>query len=235
MPMNVFVFASHKGGSGKTTLAANLAVCAERHHPGQAALMDTDPQGSLAAWRNVRGPATPAFINGEADGDLLDQLAALETAGCRHVFIDTPPRVNAAVRVAIRAATLVIVPCRPSFLDIAAIGDTVDLVRSAHKAGLLVLNGTQRASRVHDAAVAALEGTGEDIPLSGFVLGQRVDFAASMITGATVLEFAPRSRAAAEVINLWHDIAARLSVLYSNWRSHGQELVADPAAPLEAG
>jgi cellulose biosynthesis protein BcsQ len=52
--MYVIVLASQKGGAGKTTLAAHLAVAAEAAGDGPAVLIDTDPQGSLSAWWNVR-------------------------------------------------------------------------------------------------------------------------------------------------------------------------------------
>jgi chromosome partitioning protein len=53
--LQVIVFASQKGGVGKTTLTANLGVAAEIAGDGPAVLIDTDPQGSLAAWWNARG------------------------------------------------------------------------------------------------------------------------------------------------------------------------------------
>ena len=46
--MKTIVIASQKGGAGKTTLAAHLAVTAEQEGAGPAVLIDTDPQGSLS-------------------------------------------------------------------------------------------------------------------------------------------------------------------------------------------
>ena len=57
----VVVFASQKGGSGKTTVSAHMALEAERAGYGPVALIDTDPQGSMAKWWNARASATPAF------------------------------------------------------------------------------------------------------------------------------------------------------------------------------
>ncbi len=45
--MRILTIASQKGGAGKTTLAAHLAVEAERAGAGPVAVVDTDPQGSL--------------------------------------------------------------------------------------------------------------------------------------------------------------------------------------------
>jgi len=59
--MRVMAFASQKGGSGKTTLAGHIAVQAERAGAGPVAIIDTDPQGSLADWWNARQAPTPVF------------------------------------------------------------------------------------------------------------------------------------------------------------------------------
>ena len=56
--MRILTLASQKGGAGKTTLAAHIAVEAERAGAGPVALIDLDPQGSLAAWWNSREAPT---------------------------------------------------------------------------------------------------------------------------------------------------------------------------------
>ena len=61
--MQVVAFASQKGGSGKTTLAGHIAVQAERAGFGPVALVDTDPQGSLADWWNEREAEVPLFAH----------------------------------------------------------------------------------------------------------------------------------------------------------------------------
>jgi chromosome partitioning protein len=63
--MRILTIASQKGGAGKTTLAAHLAVEAERAGAGPVAIVDTDPQGSLAAWWNSREAPTPLFASVE--------------------------------------------------------------------------------------------------------------------------------------------------------------------------
>ena len=63
--MHVVAFASQKGGVGKTTLAGHLAVEAQARGAGPVALIDTDPQGSLAEWWNGRQAETPLFVKAE--------------------------------------------------------------------------------------------------------------------------------------------------------------------------
>jgi cellulose biosynthesis protein BcsQ len=74
--MRILTIASQKGGAGKTTLAAHLAVEAERTGAGRVAVVDTDPQGSLAAWWNTREAPTPLFTSVEI-ARLPDHLRTL--------------------------------------------------------------------------------------------------------------------------------------------------------------
>ena len=60
--MYTIVAASQKGGSGKTTLSGHLAVEASRAGQVEIALIDTDPQGSLAHWWNARQAPEPRFV-----------------------------------------------------------------------------------------------------------------------------------------------------------------------------
>lgn len=59
--MRILAFASRKGGSGKTTLAGHLAVQAQLCGAGPVAVVDIDPQGSLAEWWNERDSDLPVY------------------------------------------------------------------------------------------------------------------------------------------------------------------------------
>jgi hypothetical protein len=71
--MHVVALCSQKGGSGKTTLAGHLGVQAELAGAGPVALIDTDPQGSVAAWWNARQSDRPASRAGD-DGSPANLL-----------------------------------------------------------------------------------------------------------------------------------------------------------------
>ena len=84
--MYVVAVASQKGGSGKTTLAGHIAVEAERANAGPVALIDTDPQGSLAEWWNEREAESPLFAsNLDVDGV---ELLVVDTAPQIHLRLD---------------------------------------------------------------------------------------------------------------------------------------------------
>src|SRR3954463_2523098 len=111
LSMRVIVVASHKGGSGKTTLSAHLAVAAERAGAGPVVLLDIDPQGALIAWWESRPNHVPAFAQSSAQR-LSDDLELLRRKSYRRAIVDTPPAASETISSVISQAELVIVPTR---------------------------------------------------------------------------------------------------------------------------
>lgn len=201
--MDIIALASQKGGGGKTTLAGHLAVEAEKTGAGPVALLDSDPQGSLAAWWNTRAADTPVFARitiGADTAALSKQLDQLGEAGIALAIIDTPPAITENIRTVVQASDLIIVPTRPSPHDLRAVGATVDLVASAAKPLVFVVNGAAARSTIIGEAVSALAQHGLVAPVT---VHQRVTFATAMIDGRTAGELAPGSPAAHEITELW--------------------------------
>ena len=115
--MDVLTLVSTKGGCGKTTLTAHLAVEAERAGAGPVAVIDADPQASLARWWNSRAAETPAFIQTTL-AELPQRLEELRAAGIRLVIIDTPGADVSHTRTIVRLTDLALIPSRPSPLDL---------------------------------------------------------------------------------------------------------------------
>jgi chromosome partitioning protein len=207
--MHVVAFCSQKGGSGKTTLCGHLAVVAELVGAGPVALVDTDPQGSLAAWWNVRESDAPAFV-ATTLGELASDIERLRLEGCRLVMIDTPPAINMAIQRVINLADLVVIPTRPSPHDLRAVAGTVDMVERAHRTAVFVLNGVNIRAKITSDALIALSQHGTVAPS---LVQQRVDFATSMIDGRTVCEVASDGHSAGEIRILWDYLAAQLERL----------------------
>jgi chromosome partitioning protein len=203
------VTASQKGGSGKTTLSGHLAVEADHAGAGPVALIDTDPQGSLALWWNSRAQATPHFVKvGLLDlGDALNQL---KTAGFRLAVIDTPPAITSSISHVVAYADLVVIPTRPSPHDLRAVGATVDIAERHQKPVIFVLNGATPRARITGESAVALSQHGTVAPVT---IHHRVDFAASMIDGRTVGEVVENSASAREITELWVYIQHKLSRL----------------------
>ena len=204
--MKVIVLASQKGGVGKTTLTGHLGVQALTSGQGPVALLDTDPQGSLADWWNAREGAEPFFATAKIS-ELADAIADLKKAGIKTLLIDTPPAVTETIRAVVALADLVIIPTRPSPHDLRAVGKTVDIVAGCEKRMVFVINGAAHRARITADAAIALSQHGAVAPT---VVYQRTDFASSMIDGRTAGEIDPQGKSANEITQLWNYVNAQL-------------------------
>lgn len=212
--MNVIVFASRKGGSGKSTLAAHLAAYA--HKPSRPCLLiDTDPQGSLALWHKLRNDAELPLK--ATQRGVADIVKAAKRDGTEWVFIDTAPNMSAGVTDAIRAATLVVVPCRPGVFDLEAVKETVAFARELRKPYAVVINGAPpRREAVESPMVTHARESllGLRIPIWGGQITQRANFSLALAEGEGAKEYDADSFAAAEIGRLWTAIEKSVRAIH---------------------
>ncbi len=212
--MNVVVFASRKGGSGKSTLAAHLA--AHVHKPSRACLLiDADPQGSLALWHKLRNADELPLKT--AQRGIPDLVKAAKRDGIEWVFIDTAANMSANVTDAIRAATLVVVPCRPGVFDLEAVKETVAFARQSRKPYAVVINAAPpRRQDVESPMVThARESLGSlNIPVWGGQITQRANFTLALAEGEGAKEYDADSQAAAEIGRLWAAIEKSVKAIH---------------------
>jgi len=177
------VLASLKGGSGKSTIVANLAVEAS----GKVAVMDMDsPQGSLSHWWNARTAETPLFID------------TMTPAHLDYLFVDTPPQRPDTNTV--QAADLIIIPVKPSPNDLRAVGETLSVIERLHKDFCFVITMAKARTRIAIDTLQVLAQYGKVAPV---MLGDRIDYAESMIDGLSVGEMSRKSKSADEITQLW--------------------------------
>ena len=182
MPGRVIAVVQQKGGSGKTTLAVNLAVSCLRRGLS-VALLDTDPQGSLGRWFMARrerlGEAGMEFSTSSAWGVSYECEKLKRSADI--VIVDTPPKVDADLRPALREADLILVPVASSHVDLWATEGVLDLAARERKSAWLVLNRVRSGTRLaEDVARAAADMTAE---LATARLANRVVYAETLGQG----------------------------------------------------
>lgn len=199
-PFRTLALLAQKGGAGKTTLAVHLAVALGR--PDRTvALIDTDPQRSAAAWHAMRQAPSPALIECKAER-VRAVLAQAKAAGAGLAIVDTRPSAEADVAAVARAADLILIPVRPSFVDLAATGATVEVVKAARTPACIVLNtcppriGAGEAGIVTEARRALADYR---LPIIAPTVGERVSLRHALASGQAVAEFDPASKGAAEI------------------------------------
>ncbi|MGI1662495.1 ParA family partition ATPase [Palleronia sp. KMU-117] len=207
MPGKVITVAQQKGGSGKTTIAANLAVALARSGYS-VALLDTDPQGSLGRWfmtRRERGDPGLEFATASAWGVSYecDKLRKLYD----FIIVDTPPKVDADLRPALRESDLVLVPVAASQVDVWATESVLDLARRENRPAMVVLNRAKAGTRVLEEVIASVAAM--EILQAHTVLGHRVAYAETLGQGRGVLEHG-KGAWTAEVEGLAAEIVAAL-------------------------
>jgi chromosome partitioning protein len=204
--LRTWVMASEKGGVGKTTLATNLGCyavqCGER-----VVIADLDGQGSAPGWHKLRGGESPAVLALMPENlqKVKDGALAL---GVTLLIIDTMGQLASATVAAIRAASLIISPIRPSLFDLLALKNTVRLIEQAGKLPLAVciVNGIV-PGRGQDAAYSEAEvaasSLGVKVAPAPAYLCQRTAYVKAIGAGKGATELEPKGQAAKEIHAVW--------------------------------
>ncbi len=205
--MKSIAFAAMKGGVGKTTLAVHLAVSALRAGE-RVAIIDTDPQASAAAWARIRGGSSPDVVPVPAQR-LTEALAAAEE-DYSVVIVDSAPRASAEAATICAAVDLVLVPTRPSAVDLETLEQSVRIVQAAGCSGLVILNACP--ARAPEIAEARGYAASLGLPVATVAIGERRPFSRAFAEGAGIAE-RERGPAAEEVAALWGEVATLLGLV----------------------
>jgi chromosome partitioning protein len=204
--MRVVSFVTQKGGSGKSTTAASIAVAAFQHGH-RVFMLELDRQGTLSDWADARpADAGPEFERIDAT-DLETALGTLREAAYDLAIVDTPGVDSPATVAAMRAADLCLVPCRPTATDLRGCLPTVQsLIRLGKPFAFVLSQCPPRSARVEEtrAGLSALGLIAEPPIVS------RADHQDAMAAGMGVTEFNDSGAAATEIRSLWQWIDAKL-------------------------
>ena len=211
MTGHVITVAQQKGGSGKTTVSANLATGFLRQGKS-VALVDIDPQGSLGRWFMTRmedesGPVEALeFATSSAWGITYEVRKLSDSHDV--VIIDTPPKADSDLRPALRVADLVVVPVSVSHVDLWATEGVLDLARREGKEAMVVLNRARKNTRLGGEVAEAAEKL--EARIADAQLANRVVYAESLGQGRGAAE-GRKTPAQAEVDALTSEVAEALS------------------------
>jgi len=206
--MKTVAILSRKGGTGKTTLATHLSVAAgfAGHTP---VLIDLDPQTSAAKWGDYRGSESPAVIATPASR-LQNWLETAKENGATLAILDTPPNAGHDALDVAQNANIVLIPCKPSIMDLDAIASTLSICEIAKVSAHIILNSVPARTTLGKQARSALETyPGQCAPCE---LGHRVAFVHALNHGLTAQEYLPKSKASIEAQMLYEYVERQLEV-----------------------
>src|SRR5215213_6491052 len=130
--MKVISVIGQKGGSGKSTVAVHLAVCAEQAGLS-AAIIDTDPQGSAHKWFERRSTSTPGVVR-EIDADVLPNIITRARAnGEDALLLDNPANAETMALALCELACMVLGPIRPTQFCLETLGAMKRTIRIAER------------------------------------------------------------------------------------------------------
>lgn len=209
MTMQVWTFASQKGGAGKSTLSTQLAVHAQEQGE-RVAIIDTDPQASSNGWGKLRGDRKPEVI-AALPSDLREMVSAAPTMGYSLLIIDTAPHTRADTVEAIKLATMIICPTKAAPFEQMAMGDTAGVLELCGRTrdaiglvnGIMPVKATAVA-REYEEASQALKSLG--LRVAATFVCHRQDIIDAIAQGKGVTETAKASKAANEIRALYEEL-----------------------------
>lgn len=191
--MSVITIAANKGGVGKTTITALIASNLAKKKK-KVYLIDLDPQQSLKQWWQKREDEDISLVDIKYN-QLKDALAKISIKDS-YVIIDTPPSHLKIIEQAILVADYILIPCRPSPLDIEAIGETLTIIEEHKKNFTFILNSSVSGTQITEQTILLLSKNGQIAPSP---IRQRIIYAIAMLDGRTALEM--HNKAAISEIN----------------------------------
>ncbi|WP_409562699.1 AAA family ATPase [Hyphomicrobium sp. MC8b] len=204
--MRTIVLAASKGGVGKTTLTAALAAVAAQSE--KVAVIDLDPQQSLARWIELRqhypGKAKSPVLFKDFE-DLAAAVEKIRAQGYDWLFIDTPPALMTHILPAIRTADLVLIPATPSPLDVEAVEPIIEMCRDYKKNFEFILNMVAGQGAVAAGAIKYLRHEGKVL---ADLIASRQIYSTAMSRGRTAPEADRTGKATDEIKKLWKTVKA---------------------------
>jgi chromosome partitioning protein len=235
---NLIAVGNLKGGTGKSTIAVNLA-CALAADGATVVLVDADAQGTVTDWHageRLPVPVEALPLGGERDAQRWVARVIRLKAAADHVVVGLPPQVGSGIASALLIADLFVIPVTPSGVDLRATGKALDLLRRARAvrgatrpACMLVPSRVDRRTAIGRRIHATLERFGLKV---GPAIRQRSAHIEAFEAGAWIGAHAAHSPAYREIRVLKDRILELLADSAPAARAEGAGEPTKPESPL---
>lgn len=208
--MKILALLNEKGGTGKSTLATNLATAL--HRAGKrVVLLDADPQGTARDWRaaSPEGADLPPVLAADRPQLLASSLTGLNAD---IAVIDAPAKAESMSAAIVKASHVALLVIQPSGADVWASGAAVKLIESKRELGGAIdaaflvnrASGSTKLSKlIKDGSWNEYEG----IEQLDTAVGNRAVFANAMTDGLSVFDFQD-IKAKAEILAVIDELEA---------------------------
>ncbi len=207
----IVTFANQKGGTGKTTLATNLAVLWSNSQY-KVAVIDADPQKSLDNWVEAR---KKYYGENEIGIDVypyhthsLGEDIKKIKRKYNFIIIDSPPSITYDTIQIVKNSDRIFVPVQPSPVDLMATIPFLNLVKQERKKAIVILNRVMPRARLTDAMVMRLRYAGAKIARSR--ISSKVIYAETYSVGRGVVDISVTTDVSKEIINVGNEILRNL-------------------------
>ena len=207
----ILAFTNQKGGTGKTTLSANLAVLWSNSQY-KVAVIDGDNQKSLSNWIEARkkyyGEKDIGFDVHPYNSHSFSEDIKNIKRKYNFIIVDSPPSITYDTIQIVKNADRVFVPVQPSPVDLMATIPFLNLTKQERKKSTVVLNRVMPRVRLTEAMILRLRYAGAKIARSR--ISSKTIFAETFFAGRGVVDISVNSDASREIINLGNEILRNL-------------------------
>ena len=222
-----------KGGVGKSFYSKHFSVQFKEKleqqlgRPVKTGICDLDAQGTLARWAKARKDKeiqTPASISTSYE-KLPSVIQKAKDIGLDLLWIDTPPShtepnaVKAAAKAVLDHNGIIVIPTGMSAEDIEIVPMTIRLLRQVgvDDEFITILNRAKE-SKAKDRAIKTLSAISHKLggEYCSRVIYDRVDYVDSGVDAQTAFEYAPRSKAAKEILAAGDEVFEYLNTIRKN-------------------
>lgn len=203
----IIAFANQKGGSGKTTLSANLAVL-WANSGYKVAVIDADAQKSLSFWLDARkkyyGEEPTGIIQHLFDARNFNEDLKKIKRKYDFIIIDSPPSITFETIQIVKYSDAIYVPVQPSPLDLMATIPFLNISKAERKKTIVILNRVMPRAKLTDAMIMRLRYAGAKIARSR--VSGKIIYAETFTVGRGVVDISVTSDASKEIINIGNEI-----------------------------
>ena len=203
----ILSFSNQKGGTGKTTIAANIAVLWSNSNY-KVAVIDADAQKSLTNWHEARkkyyGENDTGIDFYSYNPHTFEEDVKSIKRKYNFIIVDSPPAITYETIQIVKNSDRVYVPVQPSPVDLMATIPFLNMVKRERKKATVILNRVLPRAKLTEAMAMRLRYAGAKISRSR--VSSKILYAETFAVGRGVVDISVTTDTSKEIINIGNEI-----------------------------